>query len=247
MELKLENIKKSFYEDDKLIFCLDLPTINLSFGEVVYILGKNGSGKSVFIKLLNEELYPDIQFVSKIDDEKIDFSEVNTSLVRQKVEDNLFLDLTIEENILSRLEVTNCLDYFFPKQRLKGQLNNKIKNNNFLKEKINQPVSDLSGGQKQILAFALSEMENAKIICLDEFLSAVDYDTSFRLREKIRNYAKESNKIVIVISHDFEHALHDADRILIFENGKIIRDFRSNSENWNVDYIIQSIYKTSAD
>ena len=243
MELIVTGIYKKFLtENGELIFCIDIPVIKFPLGKVTYILGHNGSGKSLFLKLLNQE-YVLTSGELLIHENNINLysSDNLISLVRQRIEDNLCLELTVEENILTRLQPTTILEKLFPKKYLMFAALNAIDDQPELKKKYMQSCIELSSGQKQTLAFYLAIINKCKILCLDEFLSSTDYKTSTALRKKSTEYAKSNYSAVVIVSHDIQTALDDADLIYIFNNGRLTTILNKISVNWNYTYIANEL------
>ena len=243
MELIVKGINKVFNsENGSAIFQLNIPELKFPLGKVIYILGHNGSGKSLFVKLLNEELNPSNGQISIIESDKPISDKSNLiSIVRQKIEENLCLELTVEENIILRLNPNNLREKVFPKKYLDSIALDSIKDQIELTRKFKQSCSELSGGQKQTLAFYVATINKCKLLFLDEFLSSTDYQTSKVLRQKAKEYALSNNSAVVIISHDIQTALDDADIIYIFEQGNLKTTLTKKSENWNREYVIKQV------
>ncbi|MCD4779625.1 MAG: ABC transporter ATP-binding protein [Candidatus Omnitrophica bacterium] len=82
---------------------------------------------------------------------------------------------------------------------------------------------DLSGGEKQRVALARAIISSPKIMLLDEPLNSLDFDTARRLRGEIQRFHKKSGITTVYVTHCFEEALALADRVAIFEKGRIVR------------------------
>jgi ABC-type multidrug transport system fused ATPase/permease subunit len=79
----------------------------------------------------------------------------------------------------------------------------------------------LSGGQKQRIAIAKIMLKNPNIILLDEPTSALDSFNEEKINIALTNLFKD--KTVIVVAHRLQ-TVKQADRIILFENGKVIED-----------------------
>lgn len=245
MELTITGIEKIFTANagGEATFHLHLPEMKFQFGSVNYIMGHNGSGKSVFLKLLSGELATSNGNIKLIAEGK-EFtpSEMNIAVVRQKAEENLCLDLSVEENLLLRLPTKTWNEKLFPKKYLNQQVVSAVNGQTELGKKMKQVCLELSGGQKQSLAFFSATAHKSKVLCLDEFLSSTDYNTSQMLRQKTKEYAQENNACVIVVSHDFDVALEDAERIFILNNGKLSSQIERNSPQWNKSDLVRLVH-----
>lgn len=246
MELKVSGIRKTFSSGaGETIFHLELPEMKFQYGSVSFILGHNGSGKSVFLKLLSGELLPTNSTINIVhQDKSYTPNQMNVAIVRQKAEDNVCLDLSVEENLILRLPTKTFNESFFPKNLLKHQIIDALDGHKELLKKTKQVCSELSGGQRQVLAFLSATAQKSGLLCLDEFLSSTDHNTSITLREKAKDYAKENNACVLIVSHDFDVALEDADEIFIFNNGRLSTQIQKNSTHWNKKDIVRLVHLT---
>jgi len=244
MELTVSGIRKIFTSGaGETIFHLELPEMKFKYGSVNYILGHNGSGKSVFLKLLSGELLPTNNTIRIVHHNKAYTpNQMNVAIVRQNAEDNVCLDLSVEENLIIRLQTNTFNERFFPKKMLKQQIVDALNGHNELQKKTKQICSELSGGQRQVLAFLSATVQQSVLLCLDEFLSSTDHDTSITLRQKAKDYAKEYNACVLIVSHDFDVALEDADEIFIFNNGRLASQIQRNSSQWNKTDLVRLVH-----
>ncbi len=176
-----------------------------------------------------------------VENKKFTPEEMKVVVVRQKAEENLCLELSVEENLLIRLPILTLHEKIFPKKYLSEQAIDSLNGHTELKNKMKQVSDKLSGGQKHSLAFFSATAQKLKLLCLDEFLSSTDYLTSQSLRQKTRQYALGNNVCFIIVSHDFDVALEDADNIIILGNGQLIDQFNKYSEKWSKLEIVKLI------
>jgi ABC-type multidrug transport system ATPase subunit len=195
-------------------------------------MGPNGSGKSVFLRLLAGDLRPDRGVVTAGKMGNRDHMQRWAAIVRQKAEENLALELTIGENLLARQSDLSISQRLFPSKG-KCNIEKVLEGHPELIRKFDQQCRNLSGGQKQTLAFLAAASQNHILLALDEFLAATDQTTRTTLRKMARNYATAHQAAVIIASHDTEIALEDADRIIVLKQGKLKGELARNTENWN--------------
>jgi putative tryptophan/tyrosine transport system ATP-binding protein len=235
MELNVTNLNKSYRGFDSADgFSLEIPVLNLQVGQLIFIMGRNGSGKSMLVKLLAGELLPSsgaVQFT--FGDRTWGAHEQFSPVVRQRAEESLALDLTVQENILIHYHDNHLIDLIFPKRRLREKANQLLVHFPELRKKTHQSCHELSGGQKQALAFVLATSQKSFILLLDEFLSALDNSVSLLIRCKLKEYTRSFSVCSFIVSHDIDVALEDADRILLLQKGRLIHDIDRNSEGWN--------------
>lgn len=241
MELKVSAINKTYESNGgEPAFVLSLPKMTFETGSIIFLLGHNGSGKSVTLKLMAGEILPSKgQVRLTLGNVSWKANERPSGIVRQQAEDSLAMDLSVKENLLLRSSPHSLLDYLFPSIRLKTQVNALLGSNPELLRKIEQPCRNLSGGQRQALAFLGVTSSNYPVLFLDEFLAATDSATSRLLRRLAKDYAIRVDACVFIVSHDVPMALADADRILILSNGRLIRDLQRADQEWNEPALIE--------
>jgi molybdate transport system ATP-binding protein len=82
----------------------------------------------------------------------------------------------------------------------------------------------LSGGEKQRVALCRAFMKKPKLLLLDEPLSALHSSVRSKLQSEILKLHKEFKTTTVMVSHNPNEIYHLANRVLIFENGKVIKD-----------------------
>ncbi|MAZ76908.1 MAG: ABC transporter family protein [Micavibrio sp.] len=198
------NVYKSFEEDGKKIPIFDKFSLRIQRGERIGILGKNGSGKTTFLKMLIGELEPD---QGRVKTRK----ELEFSYFDQKRSD-LDPELPIKK-ILS----PNGGDYIdvMGKQR---HVCGYLKDFMFDPSRVYDKVSTLSGGQKNRLMLAKILANPKTCLILDEPTNDLDSDTLDMLEEILIQY----QGTLIVVSHDRDFLDQTVTRTLAFEGqGKV--------------------------
>lgn len=179
------------------------------------IVGRNGSGKTTFVRLLNGLLLPDQGQVL------IDGLETwrSPKQIRRKVgfvfqnPDHQIVFPTVEEDLAFGLKNLRLE----PKE-IESRVSNILKRYD-LEEFRHHPAHLLSGGQKQLLAIAAVLITAPKYIIFDEPTTLLD----LRNRNQIRRILYDLEQPIIVASHDLE-LLKEFDRVLVFEQGQIVMD-----------------------
>jgi ABC-type polar amino acid transport system ATPase subunit len=186
-----------------------LKNINIQIhrGEVVAVIGPSGSGKSTFIRTLNRL-------------EPADQGEIlvrgRTSMVFQSF--NLFPHLKVVDNItLAPIKALNK-----KKKDALETANTLLKRVGVLDQAEKFPP-ELSGGQQQRVAIARSLATNPDLLLFDEPTSALDPEMIGEVLAVIRELAQQGMTMIIV-THELHFAREVADRIVFFDEGKIIEE-----------------------
>ena len=185
---------------------------NVSFtakgGEVIGILGKNGSGKSTMIRVLMGLDKPKVgkiavngRYASKQVRRKKSF------YVMQDVDYQLFAGSVLEEMLAGGKDTE--------KKRQKALA---VLEHFELQELADRHPSALSGGQKQRLSIALAYMSDAPFLYLDEPTSGLDATNMHKVQQAIQKFA-EDGRCVFVITHDYEFAVSVFTSLLIINEG----------------------------
>jgi ATP-binding cassette subfamily B protein len=207
------------YNADKTIF--NNKTITIEAGEKVGLVGFSGSGKTTFVHLLLR--FFDIQSGTiTIDGQNI--AEVTQDSLRKNIamipQDPSLFHRSLMDNI--RYGNLEASDEEVIQVAKKAHCHDFIEQ---LPEKYETQVGErgikLSGGQRQRIAIARAMLKQAPILILDEATSALDSITERHIQAALRNLSKAQT--TIVIAHRLS-TLSDMNRILVFDDGKIIED-----------------------
>ena len=190
-------------------------------GTKVGLVGVSGSGKTTFLNLIPRFFHLKNGSIL-IDNQNI--NDINLNSLRKEIslvsQDVILFDDTIKANILygnalaSNEEIIKACK-FAAAQDFVEKLPNKYETI------IGENGIKLSGGQKQRLSIARAILKNSSIILLDEATSSLDSESEAVIQKAIENLTK--NKTTIIIAHRLSTVMN-CDKILVFENGKIIEE-----------------------
>jgi putative ATP-binding cassette transporter len=206
--ITLNNISFS-YPNDPAGFSSGPFNESINAGELIFVVGGNGSGKSTFLKLLIGLYYPVNGNIIVNDTPINNFS--------YPVYRNFFSIVLTDFHLFEKLYGIRDIDPEKVNKWLKKmKMNHKVSYQNGQFSSTN-----LSTGQRKRLAFIAAILEDKPILILDEF--AADQDPQFRqfFYEELLLELRDEGRTIIAVTHD-DHYFHVADRVLKMDNGKLV-------------------------
>ena len=186
---------------------IDNVSIKIHKGDVLGIVGRNGSGKSTFLSLIAKIMEPD---TGTIECE----GKISTIL---ELGMGFHPDLSGRANIYLKGEL-----YGFSRNQIDERID-KIIDYSGIGEYIDNPVRTYSSGMIGRLAFSIMINVDSEIMLVDEILSVGDTSFSIKAKEHFKKMAS-SGKTIIIVSHQIEYLESICNRVIWFEKGKIIKD-----------------------
>ncbi|WP_375279744.1 ATP-binding cassette domain-containing protein [Pseudooctadecabacter sp.] len=202
---------------------VDNVSISLDAGEVVGLLGHNGAGKSTLIKMLSGAYKMDSGEIF-INGEKAvissprDARDHNIETIYQTLA--LADNLDAASNLFLGREITNAFG-FVDDDRMEAETRKIMARLNPNFKKLKEPVSALSGGQRQSVAIARAVYFNAKILIMDEPTAALGVHETAMVAELIQELKKQGLGIFL-ISHDTREMMELCDRVAVMKNGQMV-------------------------
>jgi len=220
--LELKNIKKTYHVGDIETRALDDISVAFREKEFVAILGISGSGKTTCLNIIggldrydSGELTIKGKKTSDFNDKEWDAYRNNSvGFVFQTY--NLIAHLGIVDNVALGMTLSGVSAK--EKRRRALQVLEQVG----LKEHLHKKPNQLSGGQMQRVAIARALANDPEILLCDEPTGALDTTTSIQIMDLIKELSSE--RLVIVVTHNPDIADKYADRIIRFQDGKIISD-----------------------
>jgi len=212
-----ENVNKTYPNGVKALRDVSL---KVKKGEVVVIIGASGSGKTTFLRTINQLETVDS---GKIIVEGVDVTDPKTNLTKIRADIgmvfqhfNVFPHLTVLENVM--------LAQILVRKRKKEearQIAMEFLTKVGIADKKDEYPTNLSGGQKQRVAIARALAMHPKIMLFDEATSALDPEMVGGILDIMKQLAREG-KTMVVVTHEMGFAREAADRIVYMDSGKII-------------------------
>ncbi len=196
-------------------------SLTLGKGEILFVIGASGCGKTTLLRCLAGFEQPDSGEISLYG--RTIYSE-NTNLpVRERrlgyvvQEGVLFPHLTVYRNIAYGLG-NGKGKTAQERQRIEAMMTL-----TGISELSNRHPHELSGGQQQRVALARALAPDPELILLDEPFSALDEQLRRQIREDMIAALRTNGKSAVFVSHDREEALQYADRIAVMKQGRILQ------------------------
>lgn len=219
-DFQLENIQFKYQQDESRA-TLTIPGLQIKQGEKIALLGRNGAGKSTLLQLLSGMQTPQ---QGKIYLDHLDLSLIDPADIRRDVgllnQNAALFYGTIRENLtLGAPSATD--DDIFRVLTMTGALKSVQEKKEGLDHLILEGGVGFSGGQKQALLLARLLIREPNILLLDEPTASIDDVAEKELIEQLRGWL--GTRTLIIATHR-RAVLELVDRIIVLDDGKIIRD-----------------------
>lgn len=219
--LEVTNLCKTYGKGDTMVKALDNVSFSVEKGEFVAIIGPSGSGKSTLLHILGGVDVPtkgsvviNQTDISNLDETALAiFRRRQIGLIYQFY--NLIPILTVQENLTLPL----LLDGRKPDEKQFSTLVKRLG----LEHRLDHLPNQLSGGQQQRVSIGRALVNNPALMLADEPTGNLDSENSKEIISLLRQFNKDFNQTVIIITHD-EKIANSADRVITIEDGKITGD-----------------------
>ena len=220
--LQIKDVAKSYTTGDFTQRALDGVSVNFRKNEFVAILGPSGSGKTTFLNVIGGlDKYDSGDLIINGKSTK-DFADSEWDSYRNNSIGFIFqsYNLITHLSILDNVEMGMTLSGVSDSEKHQKALD--ALDRVGLKDHVHKKPNQLSGGQMQRVAIARALANDPDIILADEPTGALDKKTSRQIMDLIKEIADD--KLVIMVTHNPALAEEYADRIVKFEDGKVIDD-----------------------
>ena len=221
--LRITNLSKSYGG----LKALDSVSFDVERGEVIALVGDNGAGKSTLVKALSGAQPPDngqievngrtVQLRTPRDADAAGIGCVHQGL-------GLVDTLNVPENVFLGRELQIKRFGFIPQPdhaAMRARTIELLERFNVQLPTLNDPVSKLSGGQRQTVAISRLLLQEMSLVIMDEPMAALGVEEGSRVLDLVTKMRDEGISI-LVISHNLEHVFQIADRIVVLKNGRLV-------------------------
>ena len=239
--LEFRNISKTYHVGGIETNALDNISVAFREKEFVAILGTSGSGKTTCLNIIGGLDHYDSGDLIIKGKKTSDFKDEDWDAYRNNSIGFVFqsYNLIMHLGIVANVELGMTLSGVSAKEKHKRAL--EALEQVGLSEHLHKKPNQLSGGQMQRVAIARALANDPEILLCDEPTGALDTVTSKQIMDLIKELAKD--RLVIVVTHNPDIAQEYADRIIRFQDGKIISDSHPHQERPKPDRFL--LKKTS--
>ncbi|SFL49825.1 ABC-type lipoprotein export system, ATPase component [Paenibacillus sp. 1_12] len=227
--ISCEELVKIYKTDEIEVVALKGLNISVASGEMMAIIGNSGSGKSTLLNILGGLDRPSAGQVQvgewnllKITDEElVQYKRKTVGFIWQNNARNLVPYLTALENVEMPMMLSGQYDRAYAKQLLEWV---------GLKERMGNKLQQLSGGEQQRVAIAISLSNKPTLLLADEPTGSVDTRTSDMIMDIFRKLNRELGVTIVIVTHDMELA-SKVDRVVAIRDGMTSTEFIKRNPN----------------
>jgi len=236
--VEITDLHKSFNSN----VVLDGVSFAVAEAENMVVFGRSGTGKSVLLKCMIRLMEPDAGnvFIQGKDVLKLDIKELNE--LRKDIGflfqgSALYDSMTVREN----LEFPLIRNFYLDKKEIDERVHFVLEAVSLL-EVINKMPSELSGGMKKRIGLARSIITKPKLMLYDEPTTGLDPITSKEISVLINDLQHALKMTSIVVTHDLLCAKIIADRAIVLEGGKIVKEGSINDLTTSEDPLLKNFF-----
>lgn len=208
-----------------------LKNINLSVnkGDFITVIGSNGAGKSTLYNIISGNLQPTTGSIKLNNQDITKLPEYKRAQYFGRIFQNPLLGTAGKMSLADNMMICSKkgwkgLKISLSKQRREEFKEELKKLNMGLENRLNDNVSQFSGGQRQALTLLMTVMSKPQILLLDEHTAALDPTNADIVMKLTKEFAEKYNLTVMMVTHNMQHALDYGNRLLMMDAGEIILD-----------------------
>lgn len=222
-----EGLVKIYKSDEVEVVALQGLNIQVDAGELMAIIGNSGSGKSTLLNILGGLDRPsagqvrvgDWDLLKITDKQLVDYKRHTVGFIWQNNARNLVSYLTALENVELPMMLSGNYDPAYAKQLLEWV---------GLSHRLNNKLQELSGGEQQRVAIAISLANRPRLLLADEPTGSVDSKTADMILSIFQRLNKELGVTIVIVTHDLSMA-GKVGRVVAIRDGMTSSEFIARS------------------
>nr|WP_318741493.1 ATP-binding cassette domain-containing protein [uncultured Treponema sp.] len=215
-----------------------LKNINLSVnkGDFITVIGSNGAGKSTLYNIISGNLQPTTGSIKLNNQDITKLPEYKRAQYFGRIFQNPLLGTAGKMSLADNMMICSKKGWKGLKISLSKQCREEFKEelkklNMGLENRLNDNVSQFSGGQRQALTLLMTVMSKPQILLLDEHTAALDPTNADIVMKLTKEFAEKYNLTVMMVTHNMQHALDYGNRLLMMDAGEIILDIAGEEKH----------------
>lgn len=225
--IKIENLSKAFGKK----VAVNIDNLSIAKGETIGIVGNNGAGKTTLFRLMLD-LYQATTGVVLNQGQNVAESEDWKSTTGAYIDNGFLIDFLTPEEYFDFIGNTRGLDSSEISFRLEQF--ERFMNDEVLGYK--EYIRNFSSGNKQKIGIIGAMLARPDILILDEPFNFLDPSSQIEIKRLLKLYNAEYGTTIIISSHNLDHIVDVSNRIMLMENGAIIKDI-ANANGEAVDVL----------
>ncbi len=214
------SIRALLRRQSRTIRAVDGISFDIDAGEMVGFLGPNGAGKTTTLKMLSGLIYPtegQVRVLGFIPQERSnEYRRQFALLMGQK--NQLWWDLPAIESFQLHKEIYGIAPAQF--DDVLGELTERLQ----VRTLLNQPVRELSLGERMKMELIAALLHSPKVVFLDEPTIGLDVVAQASIRRCLREYNRDKKMTMLLTSHYMQDIQALCDRVIVINQGRLILD-----------------------
>ena len=233
--LRVEALSKTFNRaTPNEVRALQGVSLDLEAGSFLIIIGTNGSGKSTLLNAVAGTFFVDDGSITLSGHAITRWPEHRRAGLIGRVFQNPFSgtapSMSIAENLAlaAKRGKRRGLGWALGR-RLAGELRDRVRTLNMgLEDRLDAPIGNLSGGQRQALTLLMASWLKPALLLLDEHTAALDPKSAEQVIRLTHAIVRRDRLTTLMVTHSMQQAVNLGDRIVMMHKGRIVHDLRGS-------------------
>ena len=230
--LEINSIRKTFYPGTpNEVRALQGVDLTINEGSFVIVIGTNGSGKSTLLNAVAGTFLVDTGTVRLEESDITRWAEHRRATFIGRVFQNPFSGtaphMSIAENLVLAAKRGHRRGLGWALHtNFAGEMRERVRRLGMgLEDRLDNPIGNLSGGQRQALTLLMATWRRPQVLLLDEHTAALDPKSADQVIAVTDTIVKRDNLTTLMVTHSMQQAASLGDRLIMMHRGELIQDF----------------------